>query len=142
MPLIGKENFKKLTDKGYDSANKDLRGVFFAGLSSVVQGTPVDTGRARNNWFLSVGIPSSSTTTSKAKGLGAIRQLRGMPQRVLNKKIYFTNNLPYAGTLEFGGFPANPRNGTGRSSGGFSTQAPNGWVRATLKRMQIKIKAL
>lgn len=142
MPLIGRENFTKLTEEGYTRLNKDIRGVYLAGLSNIVEGTPVDSGRARNNWFLSVSTPSSSTTTSKAKGLGAIRQLRAMPKRVLGRKIYYTNNLSYIGVLEYGGYPKNPKANTGKTSGGFSRQAPNGWVRTTLKKMQSKIRKL
>lgn len=142
MPLIGRENFTKLTEEAYLRINKDLRGVYLAGLTNIVEGTPVDTGRARNNWFLSIGAPSGATTTSKSKGLGAIRQLRTMPQRVLGRKIFYTNNLPYIGTLEYGGYPQSPKSKTGKSSGGFSKQAPKGWVRSTIKQMQSKIKSI
>jgi hypothetical protein len=148
MPLIGRENFKKLTDKGYEQANKDIRNVYLSGLLNIVEGTPVDKGRARNNWFLSVGVPSSQTTTSKSKGLGAIRQLRKMPHLVLGKKLFYTNNLPYIGVLEYGGYPKqNSSFGptvskTRKTSGGYSTQAPGGWVRSTLMAMRNKIRSL
>ena len=151
MPLKGKENFKKLTSEGYERINDNLRGVYLQGLFNIVKGTPVDEGRARNNWFLSMGAPSSKSTTSKAKGLGAIRQLRQMPKLVLNQKIFYTNNLPYIKTLEYGGYPEPVKKGTYvkkkkayeiRSSGGFSKQAPSGWVRATLIAMRNKIRAL
>ena len=88
MPLKGKENFKKLTSEGYERINDNLRGVYLQGLFNIVKGTPVDEGRARNNWFLSMDAPSNKSTTSKAKGLGAIRQLRQMPKLVLNKKMF------------------------------------------------------
>lgn len=140
MPLLGKEKFKKLTNEGYERINNDLRGVYFQGLSNIVRGTPVDEGRARNNWFLTVGAPSGKTTTSKAKGLGALRQLRQMPKRVLNRKIFYTNNLPYIETLEYGGYP-DPNKGE-KTTGGFSKQAPGGWVRGVLIAMRNKIRAL
>jgi len=140
MPLLGKEKFKKLTDEGYESINNDLRGVYLQGLFNIVKGTPVDEGRARNNWFLSIGAPSGKTTTSKAKGLGALRQLRQMPKRVLNRKIFYTNNLPYIETLEYGGYP-DPSKGE-KTAGGFSKQAPGGWVRGVLIAMSNKIRAL
>lgn len=127
MPLIGRKRVKKLLDSSYTILNDNLRGVYLAGLTNVVQGTPVDTGRARNNWFLSVGHPSDSITTSKAKGLGAIRSLRTMPKRVINKKLYYTNNLPYIDALEYSGH---------------SQQSPRGWVRTTLIKMQNKIRSL
>lgn len=140
MPLIGRENFNKLTSEGLERVNKDLRGVYLSGLLNVVKGTPVDEGRARNNWFFTIGTPSNKATTSKSKGLGAIRSVRQMPDYVLNKKMYFTNNLPYIETLEYGRYP-NPNKGI-KTAGGFSTQAPGGWVRATLIAMRNKIKTL
>ena len=134
MPLIGRENVKKLTDESMERINKDLRGVYLSGLFNVVMGTP-----------------SSKTTTSKSKGLGAIRSIRQMPDHVFNNKVYFTNNLPYIESLEYGGYPNPVKKGTWdkkkkqyvkRSEGGFSKQAPGGWVRTTLIAMQNKIKTL
>ena len=151
MPLIGRENVKKLTDESMERINKDLRGVYLSGLFNVVMGTPVDEGRARNNWFLSMGTHSSKTTTSKSKGLGAIRSVRQMPDNVFNNKVYFTNNLPYIESLEYGGYPNPVKKGSWdkkkkqyvkRSESGFSKQAPGGWVRTTLIAMQNKIKTL
>ena len=63
-----------------------------------------------------------------------------MPQRVLNRKIYFTNNLPYARKSEYGGFTNKPE--TEKTIGGFSKQAPGGYVRKTLIKMQNKIRKL
>ena len=140
MPLLGRKNVDSAIDDLYTKTNDNLRGVYLAGLVNIVQETPVDEGRARNNWFLSIATPSSATTTSKAKGLGAIRQLSSMPKRVLNRKIYYTNNLPYISKLEYGGFTNKPE--TEKTRGGFSKQAPNGWVRKTLIKIQNKIRAL
>jgi len=139
MPLLGREKVTKMTEDAYLRVNDNVRGVYLSGLTNIVQATPADTGRARNNWFLSLGVPSSGTTTSKAQGLAAIRQLSQMPKLVLNKKIFYTNNLPYIGVLEYGGFPVP---GGDLTSGGFSKQAPDGWVRKTLIQMQNKIRSL
>ena len=151
MPLLGREKVTKMTEEYYLKVNNDLRGVYLAGLFNVVQGTPVDEGRARNNWFLSIGAPSSKTTTSKAKGLGAIRQLQQMPKRILNNKVFFSNNLPYIETLEYGGYPNPVKVGSfdvkskqfvKKSTGGFSKQAPVGWVRGVLIAMKNKVRKL
>jgi len=139
MPLLGREKVNKMTEDAYLRVNDNVRGVYLSGLTNIVQETPADTGRARNNWFLSLGVPSSDATTSKAQGLTAIRQLSQMPKIVLNKKIFYTNNLPYIGVLEYGGFPVP---GGDLTSGGFSKQAPEGWVRKTLIQMQNKIRSL
>ena len=151
MPLIGREKVTKMTEEYYLRVNNDLRGIYFTGLFNVVQQTPVDEGRARNNWFLSVGAPSGQTTTSKASGLAATRQLNQMPTGVLNKKVFFSNNLPYIKALEYGGYPDPVKLGTydkklkehvKKSSGGFSKQAPGGWVRTTLIAMANKVRKL
>lgn len=131
MPLIGRAAVDKAIEKTYLNANDNVRGVYLAGLTDIVEGTPVDSGRARNNWFLSVGSPSGATTTSKSSGLAAIRQLRSMPKRVLGRKIYYTNNLPYVQKLEYGGFTS--KGATEKTIGGFSKQAPGGWVRCSYK---------
>ena len=139
MPLKGLGNVKKGMDNIYTTTNDDLRAIYFTGLFAITEQTPVDEGRARNNWFLSVEIPSSKTTKRKGSGLGTINSLRAMPKRILNRKILYTNNLPYIGVLEYGGFPtAN----SDKTLFGFSRQAPGGWVRKTLIRMQNQIRKL
>ena len=151
MPLIGRANIDSAIQKTYMKANDDVRGVYLQGLYNIVLATPVDEGRARNNWFLTADVPSSKKTTSKSKGLNALRQLRQMPKRVINKKMFFTNNLPYIETLEYGGYPTPVKLGSWdvkskeyviKSEGGFSKQAPVGWVRKTLKAMAKKVRQL
>ena len=152
MPLDGMDNVKKMIAKNKRDANENIRGVYLAGLSNIIRATPTDTGRARNNWFLSVGVPFSlAGRPSKRGGGGSERSLQQLPGWVLNKKIYFTNNLPYIGMLEYGGFPSPVEKGSYikrsksfeiLSINGFSKQAPNGWVRTTLIKMQNKIRKL
>jgi hypothetical protein len=163
MPLLGREKVKKMTEDAYIRINDNVRGVFVGGLFNIMEGTPVGltqselpkgtastSGLTKNNWFLSVGIPSSQTTTSKSNGLASIRQLRKMPKLVMNKKIFYTNNKPNINSLEYGGFPNPVKKGTRvkgntyqkLSSGGFSKQAPSGWVRKTLIAMANKIRSL
>ena len=152
MPLDGMDNVKKMIAKNKRDANEKIRGVYLSGLSNIIRATPTDTGRARNNWFLSVGVPFSlAGRSSKKGGGGSERSLQQMPKWVLNKKIFFTNNLPYIGVLEYGGFPSPVENGSYikrsksfeiLSVNGFSKQAPGGWVRTTLIKMQNKIRSL
>ena len=68
MPLIGRKGVDDAIDDLVMSVNNDVRGVYLAGLSNIVKETPADTGRARNNWFLTVNAPSNRTTTSKDSG--------------------------------------------------------------------------
>ena len=128
MPLIGRKKLSATIQQvAYVETNDNIKGVYLAGLTNIVAGTPADTGRARNNWFLTVGSPSSKGTVIESKsGSNSNNQLDKMPDRVLNKKLYYTNNLDYIVGLEMG----------------TSLQAPNGWVRKTLGLMMQKIKQL
>ena len=138
MPLIGLDNVKKAMNVDiYLQINDDIKGVYLAGLTNVIKETPVDSGRARNNWFLSVSTPSTKLTS--VSGAANFNQLNKLPKRVLNRKLYFTNNLPYITTLEYGGFPVP---GGDLTTNGFSKQAPKGWVRSTLIKMANKIRSL
>lgn len=89
----------------------------------VVMGTPVDTGRARSNWVVSVGMPFEGELEPYAPGekLGigeganagaAIAQ----GQRVIaenqwitdGESIFITNNVHYIGLLNDGSSPQAP----------------------------------
>ena len=132
--------------------NDNIRGVYLSGLTNITQATPADKGRARNNWFLSVGKASSKTRAEGDKtGSGSLASLLKMPRIVLGKTLYYTNNLPYIKLLEYGGYPKNVKRGTYikkqkkyqiLSRNGFSLQKPKGWVRSTLTKMRAKIKKL
>jgi hypothetical protein len=88
----------------------------------VVFKTPVDTGRARANWQITLGTSKvrvltdtdKSGTATIAAGLAV---LRAMPQPY---DILIANNLPYIIPLEYG----------------HSQQAPQGMVRTTLREME------
>ena len=141
MPLKGRNNVDKAIEQTVVNVNRDLRGVYLSGLKAMIKQSPVDEGRAKNNWFLTIGVPSSEATTSKSdSGTNSISQASGMPKNILGKKLFFTNNLPYIETLEYGGYP-DPNNGN-KTRGGFSKQAPTGWVRKTLKAMAKKVRTL
>jgi hypothetical protein len=86
---------------------------------SVVLGTPVDTGRARSNWRVSVGAPVADVIEPYAPGkhLGrgeganaqaAIQQGQAVIGSARSgKPIYITNNVHYIGKLEEGHSPQN-----------------------------------
>ena len=152
MPLQGLDAVKKMIAENKKQANNDIRGVYFSGLRAIVKQTPVDEGRARNNWFLSTGTPFSlAGREQNTGGNGSYRSISQMPDWVLNKKVFFSNNLPYIGVLEYGGYPSPVKLGSldvkskqyvKKSSGGFSKQAPGGWVRTTLIAMANKVRKL
>ena len=142
MPLKGLAKVKKAINVDiYNQLNDEVSGIYFNGLAFVIRRTPVDTGRVRNNWFLTTREPSSKVRVGKNQGGGAsFTQLKKIPKRVLGKRVYFTNNLPYIKTLEYGGYSKKSK--TGKTKNGFSIQAPNGFVRDQLKLMANEVRKL
>jgi len=142
MPMHGLPSVKKALRKTKADANIKLYGIYFTGLSFIIRRTPTDKGRARNNWFMTSGTPFSlSGRKADSSGSGSSTSLMTMEKNVLNKKIYFSNNLPYIGMLEYGGY--SKRSTTGKTINGFSRQvAPDGWVRDQLKIMANEVRKL
>ena len=118
---------------------KKVRKAYaFALYSSIVKKTPVDTGRARGNWNVSVGQPDTTVSEKKLKQPMA---KSSMPDVNGDESIFISNNLPYITTLEYGGYPDPVKKGTWnkkkkqyeiRSQGGYSKHAPAGMVGVTL----------
>jgi len=71
-------------------------------------------GRARSNWFL--GDKLTDKTTDSTEGKDASYLVSAMPDKLMDNKTFFYNNLPYIEALEFG----------------HSTQSPLGMVRVSL----------
>lgn len=91
-------------------------------LNRIVQKTPVDTGRARGNWQVSInGFPNDAVETKDASGGGVISEganhLTGLSPFSV---VYITNNLPYITLLE----------------NGSSQQAANGMVAVTMAELR------
>tara|TARA_R110002020_G_scaffold297684_1_gene513459 strand:+ start:492 stop:959 length:468 start_codon:yes stop_codon:yes gene_type:complete len=153
MPIKGMGKVFKALDKVGQESNKKVAGIYADGLKAVVLETPVgvkDGGRARNNWFLSENSPSSKITRLRSPdGSSSLARLAGMPKVVLGRKLFFTNNVPYIETLEYGGYPNPPKKGSwidGQyqklSNGGYSLAAPKGMTREALLKMRKAIRAI
>ena len=97
--------------------------------SKIVERTPVDTGRARGNWNVSAGHMDASVSERTEPQIRSVSQ---MPDALGDESYFISNNLPYIGTLEYGGYPENPKGGKGKTVNGFSKQAPKGMVGVTL----------
>lgn len=104
--------------------------LIFEAYRRVVLRTPVDTGRARGNWDVSVNEPSSTFDWEKydKTGSSSITQAAKFVQSVtLDDISYIVNNLPYIGALERG----------------HSKQAPEGMVALTVEEVEmVKKEAL
>ena len=82
--------------------------------SQLVQRTPVDTGRARSNWLVSLTTRITETVpeTTASQAINAASSVISKFNVILNKTIFISNNLPYIRRLNEGS----------------STQAPAGFV--------------
>lgn len=72
---------------------------------TVVLATPVDTGRARSNWLVSIDSPRNETIETLGKDpSAAINEGNTVIETYTkdNKAIYISNNLPYIGRLNEG----------------------------------------
>lgn len=101
--------------------------IAFQLLEGIVDMTPVDTGRARANWQVTIGAPSSAVNPEKFDKAGNPTVEAG--RDVINSittlgAIYLTNNLPYILALE---------------KGHSKKQAPQGMVQVTIDRLSLQL---
>lgn len=105
--------------------------------NGIVLKTPVDTGRARANWFPSLDVPDGTVSTRvDPNGATTIATAQGIAKEAAGRVFYLSNNLPYIRHLEYGlyGKPQGSANGP-KTVGGFSKQAPAGMVRTTINEV-------
>lgn len=115
--------------KAYDTDMKlVVQKITFEAFKRIILRTPVDTGRARANWGVTVGAANTvfAIEAEDKSGSATLTQAaNGVQQWVCEGSIFITNNLPYIGVLEYGRDDGKPG----------SSQAPNGMVRLTLEEM-------
>jgi hypothetical protein len=118
-----------------------------ARLTGIVPRTPVDTGRARASWQVTIGEPGREVPPEGGahREPGATDALQAMAGLQPGQTVWITSALPYILVLEFGGYPNPPRRGSYdkktkswvvKSAGGFSRQAPQGMVRVTFEELK------
>jgi hypothetical protein len=113
-----KLDISKFIDKTSKTADAEVRKICLDLLTGIVLKTPVDTGRARANWFTSIGSPSINVTESTdPSGSSTIANSLSAISKATGDVLWITNNLPYIYRLEFEGW---------------SRQAPAGMVRVTV----------
>ena len=106
-----------------------VKKIAFELFTRIVLKTPVDTGRARANWSVSIGAPSGtiSAATDKAGGATISAGVQGINGAApAQQVIWLENNLPYIEALEDGS----------------SLQAPAGMVEGSLQEVQTFINQL
>lgn len=107
-----------------------VKKIAFLVLKGVVLKTPVDTGRARSNWLVTVNGQAQGTieidklTAEQASNFALDKGIPVINNSKPFSTITITNNLPYIGVLEFGS----------------SDQAPKGMLRVTISEIQSTFK--
>lgn len=98
-----------------------IRRFTFGVYSRVMRKSPVDTGRFRGNWILSIDRPVAGTVQTLNKQASV--EINGNTQTIdrfaldKNDSIVMQNNLPYSEKLE----------------NGHSAQAPNGFLDISIR---------
>lgn len=98
-------DISKFVKKAEGNADKVVREICLNLLSDIVYGTPVDSGRAKANWFTSIGTASNKTIEFEG-GKSPAESLaigRAMPDiaKATGSVFWISNNLPYIYRLEF-----------------------------------------
>ena len=114
---------RSLSVKGdlLDELNREVRGVSLNLLRGLIRLTPVDTGRAKGNWFVSIANPNREISNDR-------RQAQAFSEGAINialakgrayPTVTISNNLPYIERL----------------NDGYSMQAPKKFVETELDRI-------
>lgn len=114
---------EQLTD---DLMQQVTQKLALQALSGVVMKSPVDTGRFRGNWTVSIDAADWSTSENTDKGGGSTiangsAVISSLPPY---RAIWISNGLPYARRIETG----------------WSNQAPAGVVAVTLAELESQIR--
>jgi len=108
--------------------------------TGIVKRTPVDTGRLKGNWQISINsVAGGEKNRTDDTPLGRYSQSNASAEESkvngfnASKHGYIAihNNLPYAQTAEFGEWGDGPK-----TVGGYSKQAPSGMARVTLSEFE------
>jgi hypothetical protein len=119
-------DMQKMAKKVGGSFDDTVRSSIMQVFSLAIEGTPVDTGRAKGNWQCTLDSPAEGVLDVEDKaGNATIQKMKAVAQNAPGKVCFLTNNLPYIRRLEYGHS---------------KLQAPNGWVRLTVQEFQTKLK--
>ena len=107
-------DLNKYAEKQENKILEIRKSFLFALYNSITFRTPIDTGRARGNWNVSVNSADGATNeNSKSPKYTSVSQ---MPNNRGDEPLFISNGLDYIERLEYG----------------YSKQAPNGMVGVTV----------
>lgn len=104
-------------------ANQLIRLFALEVLKNVIIATPVDTGRARSNWFVNVDTPITYTTDETEYNQHLMTESAKLLSPTSSNVIWLTNNLPYIVRL----------------NNGWSRQQPQPFVESAIKAAERSI---
>lgn len=112
---------EKIADQVGANAERAIKGSALVADSTLVLGTPVDTGRARAGWQVSFGSPALAdlpATVVDQSGASTIAVNEGkILQFKIGPSLFIANSVPYIARLDQG----------------YSQQAPEGFSRAAVE---------
>jgi len=127
------QNFSIQINNDWKAKEKDILKIFASiendALTGVVMKSPVDTGRFRSNWSVSISVPDLTILPKNTIKSANQVLTEGRNKIKANKKltnVYIQNNLPYAMRLE----------------NGWSKQAPTGMVAITVNEIKHKYNGM
>lgn len=114
-------DIEKIAKKLNQSIESTVRATALELFGSIIDGTPVLTGRAKGNWQTSINEPITSIVdrTGETESIAELKDVAG--GSIAGKILWLSNNLPYIRRLEFDGH---------------SSQAPAGMVRINVSRIE------
>lgn len=130
----------KWADKVDATMDEAVRAVRHEAVVVVTDKMPVDTGQARGSLIASIGSPASSPEIDDKSGAGAIGRAQSAINAPADNIFYYTSNLPYIWTLEYGGFGRGPGKTSKTTSTGFSSQAPSGVFRVSAIKLRQNVQ--
>ena len=115
-------DLSRFADRSENEMKLIAKKVFIGLSTAVIKDTPVDTGRAINNWMPDLNNYSTSTTenTDKSGKVAISNATKTASTMKLGDTMTMVNNLPYIQALEYG----------------WSKKAPDGFLRINLSKYQ------
>lgn len=98
MAVKNTVDLQKGIDAAVKAAEKVMRGTMFTLYSNTSRDTPVDTGRLRANWQVTLDQPA----THHVSGGTLSNPVPTLQSYTIDKTMHLTNNLPYAEVIENG----------------------------------------
>lgn len=108
------QDIRRVEQRIQQRLQRFVKNIVLAAYYTLVDRSPIDTGRFSSNWQLGVG--DINRTTTDATTVPAL----SVPDIALGQTVYLTNSLPYAVRLEHG----------------WSDQAPQGIVAITAAELR------